>query len=65
MGFGVLHLTKHADDRGVANAQINKTTFFVNRGSNVFTNVRTVDLDRNTRLKPHDAANPIQQLYVW
>lgn len=65
MGFGVLHLTKKTDARAYGNAQINKTTFFVNRGSNVFTNVKTVDLDRNARLKPHDAANPIQSLYVW
>jgi hypothetical protein len=65
MGFSVLYLTKKTDDRQVANAQINKTTFFVNRGSNVFTNVKTIDLDRNVRLKPHDATNPIQQLYVW
>lgn len=65
LGFGVLHLTKQTDARGYANAQINKTTFFVNRGSNVFTDVSTVTLDRNARLKPHDPANPIQQLYVW
>jgi hypothetical protein len=65
MGFGVLHLTKKADERAYGNAQINKTTFFVNRGSNVFTKVATVDLDRNARLKPHDPANPIQKFYVW
>ena len=65
MGFGVLHLTKQTDVRAYGNAQMNKATFFVNRGSNVFTNVKTVGLDRNTRLKPHDTANPIQQLYVW
>ena len=65
LGFGVLHLTKQTDARAYGNAQINKATFFVNRGSNVFTNVRTVDLDRNAHLKPHDPANPIQQLYVW
>ena len=65
LGFAVLHLTKQKDARAVANAQINKTTFFVNRGSNLFTNVKTIDLDRNARLKPHDAENPIQKLYVW
>jgi hypothetical protein len=65
MGFGVLHLSKKTDARAYGNAQINKTTFFVNRGSNVFTNVKTIDLDRNVRLRPHDATNPIQQLYVW
>ena len=65
LGFAVLHLTKESDARAYPNAQINKTTFFVNRGSNVFTNVSTVALDRNARLKPHDPANPIQQLYVW
>ena len=65
LGFGVLHLTKKTDARAYAPAQINKTTFFVNRGSNVFTNVATVDLDRNARLAPHDAGNPLQQLYVW
>lgn len=65
MGFGVLHVTKKTDARAYANAQINKTTFFVNRGSNVFTNVRTVDLDRNVRMKPHDPENPLQKLYVW
>ena len=65
LGFAVLQLTKQKDARAVANAQINKTTFFVNRGSNVFTNVKTIDLDRNARLKPHDPENPIQKLYVW
>jgi hypothetical protein len=65
LGFGVLHLTKKTDARAYGPAQINKTTFFVNRGSNVFTNVATINLDRNTRLAPHDAANPLQQLYVW
>ena len=64
LGFAVLHLTKKTDARAYGNAQVNKTTFFVNRGSNVFTNVMTVELDRNTRLKPRDAANPIQQLFV-
>ncbi len=61
----MLHLTKLKDARAYANAQINKTTFFVNSGSNFFTNVKTIDLDRNARLKPHDPANPIQKLYVW
>ena len=65
LGFAVLHLTKQADARAYANAQINKTTFFINSGSNLFTNVSTIDLDRNARLKPHDAANPVQKLYVW
>ena len=65
LGFAVLHLTKQTDARAYANAQINRTTFFVNSGSNLFTNVKTIDLDRNARLKPHDADNPIQKLYVW
>ena len=64
MGFGVLYLTKRADARAYKNAQINKATFFVNSGSNLFTNVSTVDLDRNIRLGPHDATNPIQKLFV-
>ncbi|MDB4940964.1 MAG: hypothetical protein JWP97_498 [Labilithrix sp.] len=65
LGFAVLDITKHTDVRAYANPQVNKATFFVNRGSNVFTNVKTIDLDRNARLKPHDTANPIQQLYNW
>ncbi len=65
LGFGVLHLTKKKDARDYPNAQINKATFFVNRGSNVFTNVKTIDLDRNARLKPHDTANPLEAIYKW
>ena len=65
LGFAILTLSKATDARRVASAQINKTTFFVNSGSNVFTNVKTIALDRNARLKPHDDANPIQQIYAW
>lgn len=65
MGFGVLHLTKKTDARGVANAQINKATFFRNSGSNTFVGVKTVELNRNMRLAAHDPMNPLQQLYVW
>lgn len=64
MGFGILYLSKQKDARAYDNAQINKATFFVNSGSNVFTNVRTVDLDRNTRLKPQDPMNPLNKLFV-
>lgn len=65
MGFAVLHLTKKADARAYDKAQMNRATFFVNTGSNVFTNVKTIDLDRTTHLGPRDATNPIEQLYQW
>lgn len=65
LGFGVLHLTKKSDARLYPNAQINKATFFVNKGSAIFSSIRTVDLDRNARMKPHDATNPIEQIYDW
>lgn len=65
LGFGVLHFTKKSDARAYANAQINRMTFFVNKGSNNFQNVKTVDLDRTKRIKPHDPQSPIQQTFVW
>ncbi|MBS2018157.1 MAG: metallophosphoesterase [Deltaproteobacteria bacterium] len=65
LGFGVLHFTKKADARAYPNAQINRMTFFVNKGSNVFTNVKTVDLDRTKRIKPHDPESPIQATFQW
>jgi len=64
-GFGVLHLQKRVDSRAFANAQINRVTFFVNRGSNLFDNLATVDLDRTIRLAPHAADNPLEPLYDW
>jgi len=65
LGFGVLHVTKKKDARGVDLAQVNGTTFFVNAGSNNFTKFATINLDRNARLTPHDVANPVQQKYLW
>jgi len=65
LGFGVLHFTKKTDARAYPNAQINRMTFFVNKGANNFQNVKTVDLDRTKRIKPHDPESPIQQTFSW
>lgn len=65
MGFSVLHRTKKVDARMAPNAQINRITFFVNTGSNLFTKVKTIDVDRQKRLKPHDPQNPVEQIYDW
>ncbi|MBX3192895.1 MAG: metallophosphoesterase [Labilithrix sp.] len=65
LGFTVLHVNKTSDVRAHPLAQINKATFFVNTGSNVFTNLRTVNLDRTSTLKAHDAANPMEQVFDW
>lgn len=65
-GFSTLHLTKKSDKRAYDKPQINKVTFFVNDGSSaMFSNVTTIDVDRNARLKPHDANNPVEQIYDW
>jgi hypothetical protein len=65
LGFAVLHLTKKSDARAYDKAQINRVTFFVNQGGNVFDDIETVDIDRDAHLGPHDAANPLQQTYTW
>jgi hypothetical protein len=65
MGFGVLHIEKVNDVRAYTNAQVNKASFFVNRGSNVFTLATTIQIDRLGRLSPHDPRNPLQPVYVW
>jgi len=65
LGFSVLHVTKKADARAYDKAQVNKVTFFVNSGANIFDLEKTIDLDRTTRLGAHDKSNPIQQLYSW
>jgi hypothetical protein len=66
-GFAVLHLTKKNDARAYANPQINTATFFVNSANSAsgFDDVRTVDIDRTVRMAPHDASNPLTQLYSW
>ena len=65
LGFSVLHLTKKSDARAYDKAQINQVTFFVNSDANNFDLERTIDIDRTKHLAPHDAANPIQQIYSW
>jgi hypothetical protein len=65
MGFSVLHLTKKADARAYDRAQINRVTFFANTGAATFANLKTIDVDRLVRMKPHDANNPVEQLYDW
>jgi hypothetical protein len=65
LGFAVLHIAKKNDVRAYDKPQINGITFYVNTGSNTFQNLRTVSVDRNTHLAPHDASNPLQQIYSW
>lgn len=66
LGFSTLRLSKKSDARAYDHPQINQVTFFVNSGqSGQFDVVKTIDIDRNAHLKPHDSANPIEQLYKW
>jgi 3',5'-cyclic AMP phosphodiesterase CpdA len=65
LGFGLLYVTKKPDARGVPVAQINSATFFVNIGEAQYAPVGTIDIDRTARLKPHDAANPVEKLFDW
>jgi hypothetical protein len=65
LGFAVLHLSKKSDARAYDRAQVNKATFFVNSGANIFDLEKTIDIDRTKHLGPHDKTNPVQQLYSW
>jgi hypothetical protein len=65
LGFGLLYVTKKRDARGVPVAQINAATFFANVGEARYATVGTIDIDRTARLKPHDAANPVEKLFDW
>lgn len=65
LGFAVLHLTKRTDARAVAEPQINKATFFANVGEAKYDMIGTIDIDRTTSLRPHDAANPVEKIYDW
>lgn len=62
LGFSVLHLSKGGS---YPNAQINKATFFANTGAATFANLKTIGIPRNQRLRPHDPANPIEELFDW
>jgi hypothetical protein len=63
LGFAVLHLSKKSDARGVAAAQINRATFFVNVGDGRFSTVGEIDIDRTKKLAPRDPDNPLEKLY--
>ncbi|HEY8079063.1 MAG TPA: hypothetical protein VIF62_33250, partial [Labilithrix sp.] len=65
LGFAVLHVVKKSDARAYDKPQINQATFFVNSDANNFALERTIAIDRTKHLGPHDATNPIQQIYSW
>lgn len=65
LGFAVLHLSKKSDARGVAEAQINKATFFVNVGEARYATAGAVDIERTVSLRPHDAGNPVEKIFDW
>jgi hypothetical protein len=65
LGFSVLHLTRKQDARNLNAPQINRATFFANVGAARYDAVGTVDIDRTGRLRPHDPANPVEQLFDW
>jgi len=64
-GFALLYVTKKSDARALPVAQVNGATFFVNVGEAQYATVGTIDIDRTARLAPHDAANPVEQLFEW
>lgn len=64
-GFSTFHMTRILDERNVSVPQLNRATFFVNAGGNEFTNVNTVDLNRTISITPHDARNPVEQIFDW
>jgi hypothetical protein len=61
MGFSVFHLTKKSYD----SPQVNQITFFANTGNATFADLKTIDVDRSARLKPHDANNPVEVIFDW
>jgi hypothetical protein len=65
LGFGVLFVEKKSDARAVDLPQINRAKFFANVGGASFAEVGEIDVERTGRLHPHDATNPVQQLYEW
>jgi hypothetical protein len=65
LGFSVLYVTKKADARDIPVAQVNAATFFANVGEAQYATVGTIDIDRTARLRPHDAANPVEMLFDW
>jgi hypothetical protein len=65
LGFGILFVEPKSDTRGFDLPQINRAKFFANVGSGNFTEVGTIEIERTERMRPHDVANPIEQLYKW
>ena len=65
LGFTVLHVAKKTDGRNVPTAQINAATFFANVGAAAYDIVGEAQIDRTARFKPHDQANPVEQLFDW
>ncbi len=66
MGFSVLFLTHQTTDgRGYDLPQVNRVTYFINQGSDAFSQVRTIALQRTTHFGAHDQANPVAQLFNW
>jgi hypothetical protein len=65
LGFSVLFVEKKSDSRGITEPQINRAKFLVNVGASQYNALGTIDIDRTARMRPHDALNPVEQLFDW
>ncbi len=59
-GYSVLHVTKQ---NGAP--RVNRVSYFINRGNDVFAKVKTVDVDRTKSMPARGAENPVDQLFDW
>jgi hypothetical protein len=63
LGFSVFTITKQTDERNYVAPQINKVTYFLNSGADMFTSIRSVDLPRTGRFSATQATNPVAKLF--
>jgi len=63
-GFTTFEILNKQDARSYDLPQINRVNFYINRGSGSFDKVKSIDLDRTSRVVGQDKANPVNQTFT-
>jgi hypothetical protein len=59
-GYSVMHVTRQSDA-----PRINRLTYFIHAGTDAFSRVQTIDVDRTRSIAMRGAGNPVDALFDW
>ena len=59
-GYSVMHVTRQSDA-----PRINRLTYFIHAGTDAFSRVQTIDVDRTRSVAMRGKGNPVDALFDW